>query len=135
MSVSLSDAQRMIQAGIAQAEKMGVLVAIAVVDAAGYLVASARMDKARLLAPDVAIGKANAAALWKESSAELGKRWGAGAPVPAAAFARTGGRFVAHQGALPIWEGDDVVAAVGVSGARSDEDEGIAQAAIDALKK
>ena len=131
MALSLADAQRMIQEGLYQAERMGVLVGIAVVDAGGYVIASARMDKARLLSTDVAVGKANAAALWKESSAELGKRWAPGAPVPAAAFARTGGRFVAHQGALPVWEGDDVVGAVGVSGARSDEDEQIAQVAIE----
>jgi len=121
--------------GIARAEEMGLAVGIAVVDAGGYLVGCLRMEKARLLSCDIAMGKASAAALWRESGTELGKRWAPGAAVPAAASARVGGRFVPHQGGLPIWEGDEVIGGVGVSGAAASQDEEIALAALKAIER
>ncbi len=49
--------------------------------------------------------------------------------------ARTGGRFVPAQGSLVLRDGDEVVGAIGVSGARSDQDEEIAQAGVDAFRR
>jgi uncharacterized protein GlcG (DUF336 family) len=134
MALKLADTQRMVEAGLARAQELGINISIVIVDSGGYLLGAARMDKAVLISPDIAQGKANASALFRQSGTDLGKRWAPGAPVPAAAFARTGGRFVPSQGGLPVWDGDEVVGAVGVSGARSEQDEEVAQAAIDALK-
>lgn len=133
MPLTLKSTQRMLDAGLAAAERMGVSVTVAIVDPGGYLLAAIRVEKAPLLSPDIAQGKATAAALFRVSSTDLQQRWQPGTPIPIAMSVRMGGRFIPHQGALPIFEGETVVGAVGVSGARSDEDEVIAQVAISAL--
>jgi uncharacterized protein GlcG (DUF336 family) len=133
MPLTLQAIQRMLDAGLTAAVRMGLSVTIVIVDPGGYLLAAIRMDKAPLLSPDIAQGKATAAALFRVSSADLQQRWQPGTPIPTAMSIRMGGRFIPHQGALPIFEGETVVGAVGVSGARSDEDEQIAQAALEAF--
>jgi uncharacterized protein GlcG (DUF336 family) len=57
-SVSLDDAQRVIQAGIAKANEIGSPSNIAVADAGGNVLAFARMQKAWLGSIDIAINKA-----------------------------------------------------------------------------
>lgn len=57
-TLTLADAKKVIAAGEAQAEKLGVLYNIAVVDAGGNLVAHVRMDGAWLGSIDIAINKA-----------------------------------------------------------------------------
>ncbi len=131
MALSLRVAQGMVQAGVAAAEGQGIQVSIVIVDAGGYLIAAARMDQTPLLAPDIALGKAAAAALFRCPSAELAQRWGPGAAIPAAMSIRMGGRFVASQGGLPIFDGAECVGGVGVSGAAPAQDEEVAQAAIE----
>lgn len=133
MALSLKNVQEMIQAGLAAAEGMGVQISIAVADSGGYLIAVARMDGAPLLSPEIAHGKAAAAALFRRSGKELGERWAPGAPVPVAMAIRTGGRFVPSQGGLPIWASDQVIGGVGASGASSQQDEDAARAALDAM--
>ena len=132
--LTLSAAQAMLEAGLARARDGKHRVTIAIVDSGGFVVAMARMDGAAPATPDIALGKAGAAALMRRPSGELGQRWAPGAPIPTAMAIRTGGRFIAHQGALPFLEGDQAIGAVGVSGAPSDQDEAIAQAAIDAFR-
>jgi len=57
-SVSLDDAQRVIEAGIAKANEIGSPSNIAVADAGSNLLAFARMQKAWLGSIDIAINKA-----------------------------------------------------------------------------
>lgn len=135
MALTLDEAQRMIRAGIDAAQQRGLNVSIAVTDASGWLIAAARMDRAGLPTPEIAFGKAAAAALFRRSGAELASRWGPGHPVGASMTVRMGGRFVPSQGGLPIREGDQVVGGVGVSGATSQEDEEVAMAALAALSE
>ncbi|MBI4494209.1 MAG: heme-binding protein [Chloroflexi bacterium] len=134
MALTLEAAQKMVQVGVATAEGRGLRVSIAVVDSGGYVVAVGRMDKAAPLTPDIAHGKAAAAALFRRSGLEMQQRWAPGAPVPSAMIVRMGGRFVPTQGGLPIRVGEDVIGAIGFSGASSQEDEEIAQAALEAVK-
>ena len=108
-------------------------MAVAVVDAGGFLVAAARMDGAPLVVMDVAIGKAVASALFRVPSGALQERWPPGAPLPASLIALHGGRFVPHQGALPIARGAAVVGAIGASGATAQQDEEVAGAGLAAL--
>lgn len=132
MSLTLDRAQLLVRHTLAAASSRGLSVSVAVVDQGGYLVAAARMDNAPIFTPDVAQGKAVAAAAFRQSSAALGERWAPGTPIPLALSIRTGGRFITQQGALPIRDGEVVVGAIGVSGATSQEDEELAQAALSA---
>ena len=125
----------MLQACLEKARSMGIQVSISIVDAAGIQVCAAKMDRAGILTPDIAYGKAFAAAAFKRSGREMGEQWGPGAPVPAAMIVRTAGRFVPSQGSLPLRVGDDVIGAIGASGAKPAEDEAVAQAGVEALRR
>ncbi|HZS02969.1 MAG TPA: heme-binding protein [Chloroflexota bacterium] len=133
--LTLDEGLHLLQTCIAKMRSMSLRCSIAVVDAAGIQVAAARADGANLLSPDIAYGKAYAAAMFRRSGRELGEAWGPGHPVGSAMVARTGGRFVPAQGSLVLRDGDEVVGAIGVSGARSDQDEEIAQAGVDAFRR
>jgi uncharacterized protein GlcG (DUF336 family) len=134
-SVTLEEGQRLLAACLEAAHGRGLAVSVVVVDASGTLVCAARMDRALPLTPDVALGKACASIGFRRSGRELGELWGPGAAIPAAMAIRTGGRFVAAQGSLLLRDGDEVVGAIGVSGAKSSEDEEIAQTGVDAFRR
>ena len=133
--LTLDEGLQLLQTCIGKMRSMNLRCSIAIVDAAGFQVAAARADGANLLSPDIALGKAYAAAMFRRSGRELGEAWGPGHPVGSAMVARTGGRFVGAQGSLVLRDGDEVVGAIGVSGARSDQDEEIAQAGVDAFRR
>lgn len=126
---SLELAQRMCQAAIRHAGRLGVAVSVAVVDAGGHLVSFDRMDKAEIAGPHLAVAKAATAVAHRCPSGELAPEAGPGAPLAGLA-ASGGGRYVVFAGGLPLWSPDGrVVAGVGVSGARADEDLACAEAA------
>lgn len=133
--IMLDEGLQLLQVCVDKMRSMGLRCSIAIVDASGIQVAAARQEGANLLSPDIAFGKAYAAAIFRRSGRELGEAWGPGHPVGSAMVARTGGRFVAAQGSLVLRDGDEVVGAIGVSGARSDQDEEIAQAGVDAFRR
>jgi uncharacterized protein GlcG (DUF336 family) len=90
------------------------------------------MDGCNFLSPDIARGKAYGAVAWKVPSAELGSRFGGNAAAASGMVGISGQRIVPVQGALPVWDGPRCVGAVGVSGARSNEDEDAARQGITA---
>jgi uncharacterized protein GlcG (DUF336 family) len=131
-SVSLEDAQRVIQAGIAKAKEIGSPSNIAVADAGGNLLAFARMEGAWLGSIDIAIDKAFTARAFDIATKQL------------ANFAQPGeqfygihvsnhGRVMIFAGGLPLKNGGKVVGAVGVSGGTGEQDEQIVEAAASAL--
>jgi uncharacterized protein GlcG (DUF336 family) len=58
MTVTLREAEKVLQAAEGKANDLGVRVSVAVLDSRGDIVALARLDGARYFTPDVAIGKA-----------------------------------------------------------------------------
>jgi glc operon protein GlcG len=127
MALTLSDAQRMLAAAKAEAEKQKWNVTIAVVDDAGKLLMLERMDGARAQTAEVATLKASSAAIthrpgkvWEESA-----KTRPGTLNFPSAFHVTGGVPIIHQG--------EVIGAMGVSGVQSHEDEQVALAGIAAL--
>jgi glc operon protein GlcG len=124
-------ARECIARGIAEATTRGFRVAIAVVDAAGHLVALERMDGALWVTPEIARGKATAAAAFRATTLDLEERFGKGRQLFAGTVASLGDyRFVFGKGAVPIVERGEIVGAVGVSGAvPAEHDHAIALAA------
>jgi uncharacterized protein GlcG (DUF336 family) len=98
---------------------------------AGHLVASHRMDGALWVTPDIARAKANAAAAFRASTADLEERFSGARHLFASNVATLGDhRFVFGRGAVPLMEKGIIVGAVGVSGAvPADNDQLIAEAA------
>lgn len=133
MAIKLGDARKIIDAALTKARDMGVNVSIVVVNEEGHLISLCRMDGAGFLTPDIALGKAVAAAAFKRSSAEIQ----ASAESRQAFFSGIStlahGRFLAGMGGLPVLNNKEVLGAVGVSGAKPEQDEEIARVSISTI--
>ena len=131
MTLTLVKAVECIEAGVAKARELGFLVAIAVVDDGGHLVACHRMDGALWVTPEIARGKANAAAAFRASTHDLESRFsGARQLFAENVAALPDHQFVFGRGGMPVVADGRVIGAVGVSGAvPADNDHLIATAA------
>ena len=130
--ISLKDAQRIVEAAVAESQRRDVKTAVAVVDARGDLIMAARLDGARYYYPDVAYGKAMAAAMWQAPSSGLARGTGTNT-VQQRVNAMNGGRMVFAGGAVPLQRDGVLIGAVGVGGSGPDSDEEIAIIAAKAL--
>lgn len=122
-----ADARRIVNASIEAAASLGLAASIAVLDPAGHLVLLARMDGASFQTPDVARGKALTSAMMKKPSGIIET-----ATLARLTLASFDDGRLPIQGGLPVFSGDQLVGAVGVSGGTPDQDESIARAGIDA---
>ena len=129
-ALTLEGARKVIAAAAAQAMRNGSGGALAVVDDGGNLLALERLDGTFAAASNIAIGKARTAALFRR-------------PTKAFEDIIAGGRtamvamndFTPLQGGIPLTAGGQVIGAVGVSGARSaQDDEDLAIAGAKALE-
>ncbi|MBM3223884.1 MAG: heme-binding protein [Candidatus Tectomicrobia bacterium] len=129
--ISMAETERILQAAKQKALEMGVKVGISIVDARGDLVAMLRLDGALWRTAPVSRGKAYASAAFGLPSADLTER--ANNPVMRALMQMEDGQIIPQQGALPIRRGNELLGAIGVSGATSQEDEDVARAGLAAL--
>ena len=133
MPVTLDDAKKIIDAAQAKAKAIGVLVSVAVVDEGAHLVALERMSGAWPLSARIAEAKAAGAAM-------LGRDGGAIAGIaqerPAFfnAIDRMNRRpLIPGIGSLLIKKDGVVVGAVGISGAKPEQDLECAEAGLAAI--
>ena len=129
-AISLNTAKRAAAAAIADAERHGWTMAVAIVDPAGDLVYFEKMDETQTGSVTVSQSKARSAARFKR-------------PTKAFQDAMTatpdGIRMLGIEGAVPveggtpIVAGEKIVGAIGVSGGTSAQDGQCAKAGIDAL--
>ncbi|MBI1847962.1 MAG: heme-binding protein [Candidatus Rokubacteria bacterium] len=131
MALTLDTAVKCIERGVGKARALGFKVAIAVVDEGGHLVACHRMDGAIWVAPEIARGKANAAAAFQATTLDLEDRFAPQRSLFASNVASLPDyQFVFGKGAVPLVENGVIVGAVGVSGAvPADNDHAIADEA------
>lgn len=120
-TLSLAEATRRTEAGLAQAHALGVDVSIAIVDPAGQLVHFVRMDETWPGSIDIALKKAKTSSLFRLATAALGALAQPGGPVYG--VEHTNGGLVTFGGGLPITGPDGtIVGAVGVSGGLISQD-------------
>jgi uncharacterized protein GlcG (DUF336 family) len=130
--VTIEQARKIIAAGEARAQEIGVSVNIVVLDAGTHLKAFARMDGAVLGSIDVAIGKARTAALFEARSDAVWEYCKPGAPAPG--LGRSNGGLMTFAGGIPlIGANGAMIGAVGVSGGAVPQDLAIAEASAAAL--
>jgi glc operon protein GlcG len=125
--LTAADVKKMMAACVAEAEKNGWKIAVAIVDDAGLLLGFERMDGAVPIAATVAPGKAQCSALTRQPSRfweERIKERPAYATFPAG---------LPLQGAVPVMHEGECLGAIGVSGVQAAQDEQIAQAGLAAL--
>jgi len=128
------ECREFIKAVVEKAEDMGVPVSIAVVGPEGHLIAVERMDEAGFITPDTAIAKAYTMAAFRSMSPRFPdglviQQWfkERNPQLLTNLAALTNGKIAASGGTAPVFKGNEMVGAYGVSGATSDQDEEIAQ--------
>ncbi len=124
MALTLTEANRMVQAAVAKAQELNVKISVAVCDIGGNLLAFNRMDGAIAVSATVAHGKAAASAGFGRASGMLP----ADSPVLQAVIGALGGRMLPARGAVPVVKSDELIGAIGASGATAEQDEQCAQA-------
>ncbi|HEY8803413.1 MAG TPA: heme-binding protein [Candidatus Dormibacteraeota bacterium] len=130
MPLSLHDVNQAISRAQAKAAELGVRVTVGVVDEGGLLIALSRMDGALPLSPQIAEAKAvGAAMLYRDGAglAELAKERPGFFSV-ADRLVRV--PIVPGLGSVLIKRDGQVLGAVGVSGARPEQDQECAEAGL-----
>ncbi|AXK81805.1 heme-binding protein [Pseudolabrys taiwanensis] len=122
-----------IDAVVEKADAMRVPVSIAVVGPEGHIVAVERMDDAGFITPETAIAKAYTVAAFRSMSPRFPdglviQQWfkERNPQLLVSLAAMTNGRIAASGGAAPIFRGDEMVGAYGISGGTSQQDEEMA---------
>jgi glc operon protein GlcG len=133
MPLSLEQTQTLISAAHAKARDDGLRVTVAVVDEGGMLQALARMDGAPPLSAQIAEAKAVGAALWHRDGDELASVQESRAAFFAGVSSLVRVPIVPADGSVVVRDGDTVLGAVGVSGAKPEQDRACADAGVAAV--
>ncbi len=134
VEIDLDQAQSIIAAARAEAERIEVGMSIAIVDDGGNLKAFARMDEAELAGVELAKDKAYTSLANSIATHELAVQAAPGGPL-FGLHALVGGRYVIFGGGLPLRHGGRIVGAIGVSGGLVEQDIACATAGLEAWQR
>ena len=129
--VSLKMALTIAEAAVAECDKAGNSVSVAVVDRAGRLRVFLQGDKAAPHNIELAQRKAYTARTFGRTSADWASRTEPGSEL---AGQRQLEHVIALRGGVPIKVGDETIGAVGVSGSTSTGDEACAMAGVASVQ-
>jgi uncharacterized protein GlcG (DUF336 family) len=127
-TLDLKTAKKILEGSQAKSSELTANFCICVVDPRGDLITFIREDGAPWRSVFISQGKAAASAAFMQPSGKLTE--GGLSPVHQGLMGMLGGRMIPWQGALPVYEGQTIIGAVGVSGGPPQEDEQIALAGI-----
>jgi len=130
MSVSLEQAQKIIQRALEAAGAQSVRIAAVVLDTGGHIVAAARMDGVGFLNLDVARRKANAVVNLGVSTAEMLQMVSRDPLITTVLHSEPS--IVLLPGGLPIRSGDALIGALGIAGGFYPQDQAIGEYALSA---
>lgn len=126
--LTLDTAKKMLDAGVIEAEELGVPMAIAIADAGGNLLAFNRMDNASLSGIQIAMDKAFTAVFGKLPTENWGSFFREGPLIPLFVHER----WITFPGGFPIIDNGVILGGVGASGGVKYEDVHVARAALKA---
>ena len=129
MNLTLGEANRMVQAAITEANRIGIRLSVSVCDAGGHLLAFNRMEGAIFISAVAAQGKAFGAVGFGRDSSAIP----ADSPVIQAIMATQGGKIIPAQGALVIVKDGETVGAIGGSGGTAQQDEDCVRVGLAAI--
>src|ERR671910_1649288 len=109
MSLTLAEANQVVQGALDKAREMNIKISVAVCDAGGRLMAFNRMDGAIWGSVYGCQGKAIASVAFGRASGELQER--SGSPIIQGIMAAEGGHMIPSQGAVPIMRSGAAVGA------------------------
>jgi uncharacterized protein GlcG (DUF336 family) len=122
--ITSAKAEEIIARARSLASDLGASVCIAVMDAGAHLKAFQRMDGAILGAVDVAQRKARAAVLFPMESGDFGQLV---RDERLLGMELSNGGLALFHGGVPLFAGEQLLGAVGVSGATAEQDRAIAR--------
>jgi len=131
-SISLSDSMRLIQAAEKKAHEISSPSNIAVVDVGASLLAFVRMDNAPLGSIYHAQDKAFTSCALRSATINLS----ADAQPGGSLYGLAGsiqGRVITFAGGIPLLHDGQVIGAIGISGGSADQDQVVAEAAVQAF--
>ncbi len=130
-TITLEEAQRVIEAAAKKATEIGQPMDIAVVDAGGNLKAHARMDGANIGSITIAINKAYTSIAFQCESGDLQEVTRPHGPIYGLNDAH-GGRLVVFPGGIPLVRDGNIMGAIGVSTGTIEQDQEVATAGAGA---
>lgn len=122
-----------VQAALAKGAELGIGVCASVVDSSGMEVAFLRMNNSFIPSMDIAKDKAYTAAGFGFPTMQWDDVLKGNAQLQAGVVTRP--RIITFGCGLPLYEGEDLIGAIGVSGGSEEEDILCAQAGIDSIFK
>ena len=132
-TLSLAEAEMVIDAVQAKALEMGVADVICIADDAGYPIALKRMDGGKVTSVQIAENKAFTAAGHRRKTHTFTntypgeEAWGI--------FTQHGGRITVFVGGYPLEADGQVVGGIGVSGGNGEQDLAVCEAGVAAFEK
>ena len=126
--VNVTQAKKIAAGAIAECQKNGWNIAVAIVDPHGTLVYYEKMEDTQFASADIAIGKARAAATYRRPTRAFADAINKGSPATA-----TLPGVVASPGGVPLTVDGKVIGAVGASGVTGDQDEQCSMAGAKAM--
>jgi glc operon protein GlcG len=133
--LTLEGAQLVLAAAQARAVEIKVPMDIAIVDDGAHLLAFVRMDGAKLSSVEIAIRKAQGAAIRRLPTAPARTGEEVNVVLSMGLALATEGRQIPVRGGLPLLVEGVCVGAVGVSNGTEDQDVDVAQAGVRALER
>lgn len=131
MKINLEQAKKMVEAAKKEADKIEVPMVISIVDGAGKLITLERMDNALQVSINLSRQKAYTAVVMRNTSEEVGKLAQPGNELYGIEVSVDD--LVTFGGGIPVFEDQEVIGAIGVSGGAVEEDMQVAQAGLDIL--
>jgi len=128
--ISLQKAEDAIHAAVAEANKRGWPLNIAVVDSGGNLVTFSRMDGAQLASISIAEHKARASVKFRRPTRAFEEAMQKGI-----AYIATLDDVVAARGGIPLIEDGKLIGAIGCSGGTGSQDEVVCSAGAATINK
>ena len=128
--LSLDEAKILVEGAEEKSRAIEVPMCIAVADESGNLVAFTRMDGAKISSISIAIDKAFTGAAARKGTHEYNQLAVPGKPT-FGIHVTNQGRFSIIGGGLPILIDGDVVGGVGISAGTAEQDQVVAQGAVD----
>jgi uncharacterized protein GlcG (DUF336 family) len=129
--LTLADARKALDAGLAEADAIGQPMNVAVVDDGGHQLAFARQEGAIRASIDIAQRKARTSILMEAPTAALMPLVQPGAELYG--LEQTAGGLVVFGGGIPVYRDGVLVGAVGVSAGSAEQDVQVATAAVAAI--
>jgi glc operon protein GlcG len=127
-NINYEQARKAIASSMAEAKKISIPMAVAVVDTAGQLVAFERLDNTQIGSIGVAQDKAVSSAIYRRST-KVFQDLVAGGGVGLRVLTLRGANAV--EGGLPLVIDGKIVGAIGVSGGSAEQDGVVAKAGAD----